>query len=197
MSRRGLRANCVLEQEARWRVQSGLRGADGGGGGGGGVGLRMGGGAVAARAYIARTNPNGNSSLGGASPIMHTPVLTGRSCSRSLLVFSLSLSLSPGVSFALSPISPQSLALSRFYPISRNLRLPIPRRPLFHSPTVPSPPTLSWVALSSRGTVALSWETKLRRNSFANRCRCGAKTPALPSLFSPLCDYSHPANVGF
>lgn len=38
------------------------------------------------RAYIARTNPNGNSSLGGASPIMHTPVLTGRPCSRSLLV---------------------------------------------------------------------------------------------------------------
>lgn len=72
------------------------------------------------RAYIARTNPNGNSSLGGASPIMHTPVLTGRPCSRSLLV-------SPRP--PLSSISPPSLALSRFYPISSVTFVPPPLLP--------------------------------------------------------------------
>lgn len=79
----------------RWR-----KGSAGSTGGAGGGRPRMGGGAVAARAYIARTNPNGNSSLGGASPIMHTPVLTGRPL----------LSISPRFSFP--------SALSRFYPIS-------------------------------------------------------------------------------
>lgn len=58
------------------------------------------------RAYIARTNPNGNSSLGGASPIMHTPVLTGRPCSRSLLV-----SLCPSLSLSLAPSSQLHLSL--------------------------------------------------------------------------------------
>lgn len=126
MSRRGLRANCVLEQEARWRVQSGLRGADGGGGR---VGLRMGGGAVAARAYIARTNPNGNSSLGGASPIMHTPVLTGRPCSRSLLVFTLSLSLL--LFLSLFHLSHRRLSLFLgFTPSPVTVVLRPPRRPL-------------------------------------------------------------------
>jgi len=96
------------------------RGAPGGGGwAGDGEAPRMGGGAAAARAYIARTNPNGNSSLGGASPIMHTPVLTGRSLDPFL-----SLSLSR------SRIVPHSASLPHLITISLSLCLSIlPRHP--------------------------------------------------------------------
>lgn len=99
----------------RWRRERWRRGLCrcSGGGGREDGGPRMGGGAVAARAYIARTNPNGNSSLGGASPIMHTPVLTGRSCSRSLsfspahLLFLFHVvSISLFLAFTPSPSSP-------------------------------------------------------------------------------------------
>jgi len=134
MSRRGLRANCVVMRKV---------------GGGAGFSRCSGVGEVAAgpgwvamlwlpRAYIARTNPNGNSSLGGASPIMHTPVLTSRPCSRSLsssLPVLLSFSL-----FHLGSISRSSSVLSH---LLRNLRtlvlFPTSRS---YNPTVPSPSTL-------------------------------------------------------
>lgn len=52
-------------------------------------------GSVAARAYIARTNPNGNSSLRGASPIMHTLVLHSRTHTPPRLVLTSIQSLHP------------------------------------------------------------------------------------------------------
>lgn len=90
-------------RDERWR-ESSARGEEGRGGGGRQAqdGWRC---SVAARAYIARTNPNGNSSLGGASPIMHTP--------GAYPVARLLSSISPLVSLSRVP------ALSRFYlPIS-------------------------------------------------------------------------------
>lgn len=134
MSRRGLRANCVVAREA--------------GGDAGALSVLRCRGRVAAgpgwvamlwlpRAYIARTNPNGNSSLGGASPIMHTPVLTGRPCSRSLLV-SLPVLLSH---FHLASVSRSFSVLPH---LLRNLRILWSLSPTSrsHNPTVPSPPTL-------------------------------------------------------
>lgn len=192
MSRRGLRANCVLEQEARWRVQSGLRGADGGGGGGGGRGEGGGpqdGWRCCGCESLYRKNqpqwklkPRRSLTHHAHSRAYRSPVL---SISPRLLALYLAVPL------ALSPTSSPSLALSRFYPISRNLRPPTPRRPL----PQPNGSIASYSILGStqlqRNRRALSWETKLRRNSFANRCRCGAKTPGSRAL----CDYSHPANA--
>jgi len=147
----------------------------------------MGGGAAAARAYIARTNPNGNSSLGGASPIMHTPVLTGRSLD---LLLSFSLSLSSSLSLLLFLISLQSRSLSLSLSLSVSC-------------------TPSRVALSTRGTAA----RYLGRQSYvvipsrtdADAVRAKTLSLSLSSFLTPLsfispshrCDYSHPANAGF
>lgn len=52
-----------------------------------------------------------------------------------------------------------------------------PKDPTYYIAPSPHTPWPRLAALSSRETVPLSWETKLRRNSFANRCRCATKTP--------------------
>lgn len=125
MSRRGLRANCVLEQEARWRVQSGLRGADGGGRGEGGPqdGWRC----CGCESLYRKNQPQWKLKP-RRSLTHHAHSRAYRSPVLSISLRLLSLSSCP--SLPLWPTSSPSLALSRFYPISRNLRPPIPRRPL-------------------------------------------------------------------
>lgn len=118
-------------------------------------------GSVAARAYIARTNPNGNSSLRGASPIMHTLVLHTPSAA-------------PGVN--LHPKPPSSIYIYIYISL-----------PSYHLATSRLRTLLLGVApYSTPKETPVVPGTKLPRNSIANRCRCAANTSPPRDFHYPL-----------